>query len=163
MQVRPARRWKGNGQLRFVFRDLVLPNRLESKIEATLQGVQSAGSENLKLDSEGGTEPQTSRVRYLKSGIAVGFGSRHTRRRDSKPCGGGAGGFKVIGIVFGAVVHSQPLAVAMGAFGASRSIYNNFIGRGTDIVFAKHTGMEIGVANRNSPGRLTDSPGNKRQ
>ncbi len=61
---------------------------------------------------------------------------------------GGAGGFKVVGIVIGAAVHSQPLAIAMGAFGASRSIYNNFMARGTDVVFAKHTAMEIGVDTR---------------
>jgi type IV secretory pathway VirB10-like protein len=39
VQVRPARHWKHNGQLRFVFRDLVLPNGVESKVEAMVQGV----------------------------------------------------------------------------------------------------------------------------
>ncbi len=158
VQVRPARRWKRNGQLRFVFRDLVLPNGLESKIEATLQGVQSATSEDLKLDSEGGAEPQTSRVRYLKSGVAVGLAAATHEDETLNRAEGGAGGFRVIGIVVGTAVHSQPLAIAMGAFGASRSIYSNFIGRGTDVAFEKHTEMEIGIATRNATGPLLDSP-----
>jgi hypothetical protein len=36
VQVAPARHWKHNGQLRFVFRDLVLPNGVESKVEAMI-------------------------------------------------------------------------------------------------------------------------------
>jgi hypothetical protein len=69
---------------------------------------------------------------------------------------GGAGGF--IGIVIGAIVHSQPLAIAMGAIGAGRSIYNNFMARETDVVFAKHTAMEIGVDTRGAPPGETASP-----
>jgi hypothetical protein len=42
----------------------------------------------------------------------------------------------------------------MGAFGASRSIYNNFMARGTDVAFAKHTAMEIGIDTRGAaPGQ----------
>jgi hypothetical protein len=54
----------------------------------------------------------------------------------------------VIGIVIGATAHSQPLAIAMGVFGARRSIYDNFIAPGTDVVFAKHAAMEIGIDTR---------------
>ena len=71
---------------------------------------------------------------------------------------GGAGGFKVVGIVIGAAVHSQPLAIAMGAFGASRSIFNNFMARGTDVVLAKHTAMEISVDTRGASPEQTSNP-----
>ncbi|MGB2626318.1 MAG: hypothetical protein WAK20_05985 [Candidatus Acidiferrum sp.] len=148
VQVRPARYWKRNGQLRFVFRAMLLPNGLESKVEAMLQAVQANTSENLDLDSEGGAEPKTSKSRYLRSGIAVGLA---VATHDDDPlnrAAGGAGGFKLVGIVIGATVHSQPLAIAMGAFGACRSIYDNFIARGTDVVFYKHMAMEIGVGTR---------------
>jgi hypothetical protein len=158
VQVRPARYWKRNGQLRFVFRALLLPNGLESKVEAMLQAVQSNTSDNMDLDSEGGAEPKTSKSRYLKSGIAVGLA---VATHDDDPlnrAAGGAGGFKVVGIVIGATVHSQPLAIAMGAFGAGRSIYDNFIARGTDVVFQKHTAMEIGVETRGQPPAKNASP-----
>lgn len=150
VQAKPARHWKHNGQLRFVFRDVVLPNGVESKVEAMLQGVQSSTVDNLRLDAEGGAETKTSKTRYLTSGIAVGLAAATHEDEAFNRAEGGAGGFKVVGVVLGAVVHSQPLAIAMGAFGASRSIYSNFMARGTEIVFAKHTAMEIGIDTRGS-------------
>jgi hypothetical protein len=162
VQVQPARYWKHNGQLRFVFRDLVLPNGVESKVEAMVQGIQSGTADNMQLDAEGGAATKTSKTRYLKSGIAVGLAAATHEDEVLNRAEGGAGGFKVVGIVIGASVHSQPLAIAMGAFGASRSIYNNFISRGTEVVFAKHTAMEIGVDTRSAaPGQTANPAGNK--
>jgi len=158
VQVQPARHWKHNGQLRFVFRDLVLPNGVESKVEAMVQGIQSGTADNLQLDAEGGAETKTSKTRYLKSAIAVGLAAATHEDEILNRAEGGAGGFKVIGIVICATVHSQPLAIAMGAFGASRSIYNNFIARGTDVVFAKHTAMEVGIDTRGAEAGQTTSP-----
>ena len=158
VQVRPARHWKQNGQLRFVFRELVLPNGVESKVEAMLQGVQSGRADNLQLDAEGGAEAKTPKTRYLRSGIAVGLAAATHEDEPLNRAQGGAGGFKVVGIVIGASVHSQPLAIAMGAYGASRSIYNNFMARGTEVVFAKHTPMEIAVDTRTAAPRQTASP-----
>jgi hypothetical protein len=158
VQVHAARHWKHNGQLRFVFRDLVLPNGVESKVEAMLQGVQSGTAANMQLDAEGGAEAKTSKTRYLRSGIAVGLAAATHENETLNRSEGGAGGFKVVGIVVGVAVHSQPLAIAMGVYGASRSIYNNFIARGTEVVFAKHTSMEIGVDTRGAVPGQTSSP-----
>jgi hypothetical protein len=161
VQVRPARHWKHNGELRFVFRDLVLPNGVESKVEAMVQGVQSGTADNLQLDAEGGAETKTSKTRYLRSGIAVGLAAATHEDETFNRAEGGAGGFKLVGIVIGATAHSQPLAIAMGAFGASRSIYNNFMARGTEVVFPKHTAMEVGVDTRGAvPGQTPSPAGN---
>jgi hypothetical protein len=161
VQVRPARHWKHNGELRFVFRDLVLPDGVESKVEAMVQGVQSGTADNLQLDAEGGAETKTSKTRYLRSGIAVGLAAATHEDETFNRAEGGAGGFKLVGIVIGATAHSQPLAIAMGAFGASRSIYNNFIARGTEVVFPKHTAMEVGVDTRGAvPGQTPSPAGN---
>ena len=150
VQVQPARHWKHNGQLRFVFRDLVLPNGIQSKVEAMLQGVQSGTADKLDLDSEGGAATQTPKTRFLSTGIAVALAAATHEDDLLNRAAGGAGGFKVVGIVIGATVKSQQLAIAMGAFGACRSIYENFIARGRDVVFQKHTSMQIGVATRES-------------
>ena len=115
-----------------------------------LQGVQSDTADNVQLDAEGAAAAKTPRSRYLRSGIAVALAAATHENETFNRAEGGAGGFKAVGIVFGAAVHSQPLAIAMGAFGVSRSIYNNFIARGTEVVFAKHTAMEIGVDTRGS-------------
>lgn len=148
VQAEPARYWKHNGQLRFVFRDVVMPDGVESKVEAMMQGVQSGTGDNLKLDSEGGAQPTTPKARYVWTAVAVVLAAGAHEDEAFNRAQGGAGGFKVVGIVLGVVVKSQPFALAMGAFGAARSIYNNFIARGRDVVFAKHTAMEISVGTR---------------
>jgi hypothetical protein len=148
VQVQPARHWKHNGQLRFVFRDLVLPNGVESKVEAMVQGVQSGVADKLNLDSEGGAETQTPKTRYLRTAVSVGLAAATHEDEAFNRAEGGAGGFKVVGIVIGAAVSSHPLAIAMGAFGASRSIYNNFIARGRDVVFTEFMPMLVAVDTR---------------
>ena len=47
VQVEPARHMSRNGQLRFVFHDLVLPNGLDQKVSTVLAGVQAGKTDNL--------------------------------------------------------------------------------------------------------------------
>src|SRR5580704_19171791 len=48
-QVQPARRMKKNGQLRIRFQELIQPDGIRDKVEATLEGVQSGKDANVKL------------------------------------------------------------------------------------------------------------------
>jgi hypothetical protein len=166
VQVRPARRLSRNGQLRMVFHELVMPDGLEQKVETSLEGVQAGKGQDVKLDSEGGAEANSPKTRYLQTGIAVALAlaSSHTDSdaRDGNVGGntsnrvaGGAVGFKLVGIAMGAFVHSQPFGMAMGAYGASMSIYSHFIARGRDLVFPKNTAMEVAIGTRAS----ASSPG----
>src|SRR5271163_2068857 len=52
VQVQPALHMSRNGELRFVFHDLVLPSGLDQKVSAVLAGVQVGKTANLKLDFE---------------------------------------------------------------------------------------------------------------
>jgi len=151
VQVQPARYMSRNGQLRVVFHELVPPDGLEQKIEASLEGVQSGKGQDLKLDSEGGAEAQTPKIRYLQVAIAVGLAAASSGDDGLNRVEGGAGGFKLVGMVLGAAIRSQPLGMAMGAVGASRSIYVHFLARGRDVVFPKNTAMEIGIGARQEP------------
>jgi hypothetical protein len=161
VQVRPARRLSRNGQLRMVFHELVLPDGIEQKVQASLQGVQSDKGQDVKLDSEGGAEARSPKTRYLATGISVALalaashGDSDARDGDvggttNSRLAGGAAGFKLVGIAMGAFVHSQPLGMAMGAYGASMSVYSHFIARGRDLVFPKNTAMEIAIGTRAS-------------
>lgn len=156
VQVRPARRLSRNGQLRMVFHELILADGLEQKLEASLEGIQSGKGQDVKLDSEGGTEVNSPKARYLTTGVAVALafvsarGDPDARNGDvsgntNSRVAGGAGGFKLVGIVMGVFVHSQPFGMAMGAYGASMSVYSHFIARGRDLVFPKNTAMEIAI------------------
>jgi len=150
VQVEPARHLNHNGQLRFVFHDLVLPSGLDQKVDAILQGVQAGNADAVKLDTEGGAEASTPKTRYLSTAVAVALAAAGHEDDPINRAEGGAGGFKLIGIGMGLAIRSQSLGLAMGAFGASRSIYTHFIGRGHDVSFPKNTDMEIGVGTRPS-------------
>jgi hypothetical protein len=161
VQVQPARRLRRNGQLRIAFHELVLPGGIEQKVEATLQGVQADKGQDVQLDSEGGAEANSPKTRYVATRISLALafvsvrGDPDARNGDvngntNSRVTGGAGGFKLGGIVLGACVHSQPLGMAMGAYGASVSVYSRFIARGRDLVFPKNTAMEISIATRTS-------------
>jgi hypothetical protein len=170
-QVQPARRMKKNGQLRIEFRELVPPDGVQQKVEATLEGVQAGKNANVKLDSEGGAEATTSKSRYLATGLSlalaaasmrtdndVDHGVAHSGDNAGARVAGGANGFKLVGMALGLAVRSRVLGYSMGAYGAGMSVYSHFIARGTEVVFPKNTAMEVGVGTRKE-GAAEVSPG----
>jgi len=158
-QVQPARRLKRNGQLRIAFLELIPPDGTEQKVHATLEGVQAGKDANVKLDSEGGAEATTSKSRYLATAASLGLAAV-SLGEDSDAVGGGsagnasnrvaggAAGFKLVGMVTGALVRSRAFGYSMGAYGAGMSVYSHFIARGQEVVFPKNTAMEIGIGTR---------------
>jgi hypothetical protein len=135
-------------------------------VEASLAGLQSGKGEQIKLDSEGGAEANSPKTRYLAKGISVALALLAARTdsdaRDGGSGGdtndrvaGGAGGLKLVGIALGAFVNSQPLGMALSAYGASMSVYTHFIARGRELVFPKNTAMESAIGTRAS----ASSPG----
>ena len=178
LQVQPARKLHRNGQLRIVFHEIIPPQSAEQHVEASLEGVEVKGDQNLSLDSEGGAQATSSNTRYLRTGIALGLAAV-SFLPDSDPgsagqapleIGGraanGASGFKVIGFAMGALVRSRPLASGLGAYGASMSVYNNFLSRGHDVIYPKDTAMAIGFGSRvtNAPksGASDANPANEK-
>ena len=158
-QVQPARRLKKNGQLRIAFLELVPPDGIEQRVHATLEGVQAGKDANVKLDSEGLAEATTSKSRYLATTVSLGLaaismGEDHdavgggSAGNASNRAAGGAAGFKLVGMVAGALIHSRAFGYTMGAYGAGMSVYSHFIARGREVVFPKNTAMEIGIGTR---------------
>ena len=158
VQVEPARHMSRNGQLRFVFHDLILPSGLDQEVSAVLAGVQAGKTDNLKLDSEGGAQATSPKSRYLQTGIALGLAAVSAAGDGDvdilNKSAGGANGFKLVGIAVGIAARSNPLGIAMGALGASRSVYIHFIARGRDVVFPKNTAMQIGIGVRPVPSEM---------
>ncbi len=150
LQVRPASRLARSGQLRIAFHDMVLQDGVQEKIEASLESVQAGRAQNVTLDAEGGAQAAPPKTRFLTTTVAVGLGAisflGDTFGDTGPRTAGGAGGYKLIGIAIGLAVHSQALGMAMGSFGAVRSIYTNFVARGPELVFPKNTAMQIGIA-----------------
>jgi len=104
----------------------------------------------VKLDSEGGAEATTSKSRYLATAMSIGLATLATGddAHNGAAGGSGVGGFKLVGIVMGAVARSRAFNTSMGAYGAAVSIYTNFMARGHEVEFPKNTAMQIGVGTR---------------
>lgn len=162
LQVRPARRFGRNGQLRITFHEVRPPNGTEQKIEATLQGLEVAKGENLALDSEGGAQVRAPKTRYLATGVAVMLAATSSnpegdhdhggvRGGGSGGVGGGAAtgalGFKLVGTLIGAFAHSQVLTAGFGAYGAGRSVYSHFLAKGRNVVYPKDMSMVLALGN----------------
>jgi hypothetical protein len=155
-QAEPARRMKKNGQLRIAFSEVVPPDGVEQKIVSTLEGVQAGKNANVKLDSEGGAEATTSKSRYAATAISLGLalmsaGSAQDHDGDGAShsgATGGLGGFKLVGMVVGAVAQSRAFGMTMGGYGAATSVYTHFIARGREVEFPKNTAMQIGIGSR---------------
>ena len=169
-QVQPARRLKKNGQLRIAFLEVVPPDGIEQRVHATLEGVQAGKDANVKLDSEGLAEATTSKSRYLATTVSIGLAAISMGEdRDavgggsagnaSNRAAGGAAGFKLVGMVAGALIHSRAFGYTMGAYGAGSSVYTHFLARGREVEFPKNTAMEIGIGARpETPAAPTPSP-----
>ncbi len=160
LQVSPARRMSHNGQLRPVFHQLSLPDGIEQQVEASLAGVQAGKAQGLKLDAEGGAQATTPKSRYLDTAIAVTLAAASQGDDLLNQGEGGAGGFRLVGFAVGLAVRYQPLGAAMGAFGASRSIYTHFFATGRNVVLPKYTAMDItiGTSPRGAASALADGP-----
>ena len=156
-QAEPARRMRRNGQLRIAFSELVPPDGMEQKVVATLEGVQAGKNANVRLDSEGGAEATTSKSRYLATTVSVGLAAEGmlgdnwlSADNTGGQVLGGANGFKVVGMVVGALARSRAFGITMGAYGGAASIYSHFIARGREVEFPKNTAMEIGIGTRSA-------------
>jgi len=160
LQVQPARRMKRNGQLRIVFHQIVLPDKPEQHVDASLEGVEAKSEDHLTLDSEGGAQVTTPKTRYLTTGISLALAATSvlgdTRPGSVEGTSGrtvnGASGFRVIGAVLGLAVHSRVMASGFGFYGAGMSVYSHFLTRGRDVVYPKDTAMVIGIGTRVAPG-----------
>jgi len=148
-QVRPARRLKRNGQLRIAFHQVVLPDGVAQRVQAALVGVEAGKGGNVKLDSEGGAEATNSKSRYADFALSAGLAFFSSIDGDGvNRASGGASGFKLVGAVMGAFVHSRAFGQAMGAYGTGMSFYRKFVARGHEVEFPKNTAMEIGIGTR---------------
>jgi type IV secretory pathway VirB10-like protein len=160
-QAVPARRLGRNGQLRFTFRQIQVAQAAPRPVEASLQGIDAASSTHTVLDSEGGAHAVTPKTRYIAPAIDVvlAVGSLdgldpHNHRRIEEGLGpqgpdvaGGAirggAGFGLLGSVVGLAAHYRPVSAVFAFYGAGWSVYSHVVARGTDVVFAKNTPMEI--------------------
>lgn len=175
LQAKPAHKLHHNGELRVIFDRIETSDevalalaqvqeqaeRLQASSQAmigNLEGVEVARSTHMKLDEEGGARTTDSKTRYLSTGLAVllaAAAAHPDAEHGTVDAGGdpgvrtasGGSGFRLTGAVLSLAVKSTPVSIAFGAYGASTSIYSNFLSRGRDVVLPKDTPLEIGFGN----------------
>jgi hypothetical protein len=175
LQAKPAQKLHHNGELRVVFDRIETPEeaiQALSQVQAqaehlqpssqgmigNLEGVEVARSAHMKLDEEGGAHTTDDKTRYLSTGIAVllaAAASHPDAEHGTTDAAGdpgvrtaaGGSGFRLTGALLSLAVKSTPVSMAFGAYGASSSIYTNFLSRGHDVVLPKDTPLEIGFGN----------------
>ncbi len=124
-------------------------------VQGTLEGVEVDRAARMNLDEEGGAHTTNSKTRYLSTGLAIAMAAVASQpdveRGVTDPAGdplvragAGSSGFGVAGGLISFVAKSTPLSIAFGVYGASSSVYSNFLARGREVVFPKDTPLEIG-------------------
>jgi hypothetical protein len=172
LQAKPAHKLHHNGELRVIFDHIETSEQgIEalSQVQAqeehlsansqamigNLEGVEVDRNAHIKLDEEGGARTTDSKTRYLSTGLAVllaAAAAHPDAERGTTDAAGdpgvrtaaGGSGFRLTGAVLSLAVKSTPVSIAFGAYGASASIYANFLSRGHDVVLPKDTPLEIG-------------------
>jgi hypothetical protein len=159
VEARPARLLHRNGELRVIFEHIEMPGGNLQEVQGTLEGIEVDRAAHLRLDEEGGAHATNSKTRYLATGVALALAglaahpdfARSGVDEANDPAvraGAGASGFGLVGTIIGLASKSNAVSVAFSAYGASASIYANFLSRGREAVLPKDAPVEIGLGTR---------------
>jgi hypothetical protein len=161
--TRRARWFHRNGQLRFLFESVHMPQR-ETTLLASLHSVDVSADEHLAIDEEGGTRATNSNTRFVAPALAVlalaGAGDGEDHPVSPKHPNGGGGnpgsmslggllGFSVVGAAIAPL--SQPLGLALAIAGVARTTYSSVVGKGRNVRFEAGTPLELELAPGPSP------------
>ena len=167
--VKPARRFRRNGQLRFLFDTVHAPGRDSKALLASLYSVETGRAERLAIDEEGGTTVTNSPARFIAPAIGtlalVGLSQGRLdydtdgagpEMQYGGPVSGSLAGF-VGGSIIGIAIASlgRPAAVALGVAGVVRTTYANVFAKGREVVFPADTRIQVQLA----PGTARPTPG----
>jgi len=138
-----------------------LTHRGNLRMTGNIEGVDVDRRDHMVLDEEGGARTTDSKTRYLSTGVAIllAAAASHTDNEHGtvdnagdpgvRTAAGGSG-FRLVGALISLGAKSQPVSIALGVYGASSSVYTNFLSRGHEVVFPKDTPLEIGFGSPHS-------------
>lgn len=161
--AKPARRFHRNGQLRFLFESVRVPNQPAAPLLGALHSIDASGDDHVAVDDEGGATLENSKTRFIAPALSLlalhasiegdghsfadpdGDGSIKTA--GSGVGSRGVGGFIGMGLIGAAVSQiARPVGIALGAYGAVRTIYTNVLGKGREVTFPVDTPIQVRLA-----------------
>lgn len=159
-QSKPARSFGRAGKLRFDFRELQLPGAVSQPVQGTLAGMNSNKSEKLKIDAEGGVQPQPQNRVIVP--LVLTFLAGRSLDSDGNLTANTAvssNGFGIVGRVVGIVSGSRYLAAGIGYYAAALSVYERWLVHGHNVAFEKNTRIEVTMTpSRNAISATTAQP-----
>ncbi len=169
LQAKPARKLHHNGDLRLIFERIETPEGTEQAMQGNLEGMEVDRASGMKMDEEGGAHATDSKKRYLSTALVLalaGWGVHPEYEHGTvsiadgagKQAGAGFSGLKFTGALMSIAARSAPVSIAFGVYGASASVYSNFLSRGHDVVLPKDTPLEIGFGNPRAAGNPPKQP-----
>ncbi|GGA77312.1 hypothetical protein GCM10011507_30740 [Edaphobacter acidisoli] len=156
-QARPARRFGRAGVLHFNFRQLVLPAGTTRNVETTLTAADSAGGQNLAMNSEGVVKPKPQdkiAIPLLLAALAISPLHEDADDRGevlARKNATASNSIGIIGFVVGIASGSANVAAGFGAYGTALALYNRWIKRGTDVTFVRDTRIVLQTTPRHAP------------
>lgn len=175
--ARPARHLHRNGQLRFTFQQIALPDEIteiqkhlatqaaqansensQKRIHAGISGLTVRRGSHIGVDDEGAPRVEESKTRFIGPALAVALvaaanSQEQERGRIENKTGAqtaaGAMGFALAGAIVGATSHTGALVV--GSVGAARSVYAQFLGKGIDIQLPANTALLVQFSRAGTP------------
>lgn len=179
VQSEAAHKFHRNGELRVIFQRIEIPADVQravlqtsqapsehlvtahSRVAGNLEGVEVDRKARMTLDEEGRAHTTDSKTRYLSTGLAILLAAAASHQDtehgtvDSAGDPGvrtaaGGSGFRLVGAAISFAAKSSPISIAFGVYGASESVYINFLSRGHEVVLPKDTALEIGFGNTHS-------------
>jgi hypothetical protein len=149
-QTQSSRSFGRSGTLRFAFHQIVLPSGAEQLVTSDLVEGDSASQHPLAVDSEGAVKPKPQDkvvVPLLLLGLAAA--PLHPDPGDNDEFvknGAASNSLGLLGFITGIAVNSKGVAVGFGFYGASLSIYDRWIKRGTEVNFPRNTRVILQTA-----------------
>ncbi len=147
LRSHPAKNWGRNGALRFTFNQVDFPQGTQQQVAGVPAGVDGSKNGSLKLDAEGGVEPDSNKGIMVP--LALGMLAT-SALLDSD--GGGLGhtaaasnGFGLITRLIAISTGSRTVGAVVGFAATGRTVYTRFIGHGRDVVFRRNSQVEIEV------------------
>jgi hypothetical protein len=161
--AKPARRFRRNGQLRFLFERVQVPNREPAPLLGALHAIDANDDDHVAVDDEGGATLENSKTRFIApalSLLALHASMEQDGHRFADPDGDGSiktsgsgagsrgvGGFIGMGVIGAAVSQiARPVGIALGAYGVVRTLYANVLGKGREVTFPADTPIQVRLA-----------------
>ena len=146
LRAHAAGKWGQNGALRFTFNQVDFPQGAQQQVSGVPAAVDGSKDRSLKLDSEGGVEPNTNKGIMLP--LALGLIAASAFTDEDAGIGRSAvasNGFGLITRVIAISTGSKTVGGVIGMIDAGRTVYTRFIARGRDVVFPLNSQVEVEV------------------